>query len=87
MTQDPLPERLKRFIRESSFEHNARLPPERELCGILGVTRGELRKALADLESDGLIWRHVGRGTFIGSRPVLNLDDIDISRNSPARSR
>jgi DNA-binding FadR family transcriptional regulator len=23
-----------------------------------------------------LIWRHVGRGTFVGARPVHNLDDI-----------
>jgi len=28
------------------------------------------------LESDGRIWRHVGRGTFIGARPVLNLADV-----------
>jgi DNA-binding FadR family transcriptional regulator len=76
MSDMPLPERLRRFINDGSFEHNSRLPPERDLCGMLGVTRGELRKALAELENDGLIWRHVGRGTFIGSRPVLNLDDV-----------
>ena len=28
------------------------------------------------LEADGLIWRHVGRGTFIGARPVHNLADV-----------
>lgn len=71
-----LPERLKAFIADGGFDHNARLPPERTLCGVLGVSRAELRKALAALEADGLIWRHVGRGTFIGARPVLNLDDV-----------
>ena len=36
----------------------------------LGVTRAELRKALAVLEAENQIWRHVGKGTFIGSRPI-----------------
>lgn len=72
----PLSERLRQFVTDNRFEHNARLPPERKLCVTLNVTRGELRKALSDLEADGLVWRHVGRGTFIGSRPVLNLNDV-----------
>lgn len=71
-----LPDRLKQFIAEGRFHHNDRLPPERDLAAQFGVTRADLRKALAVLESDGLIWRHVGRGTFIGSRPVLNLADV-----------
>jgi DNA-binding FadR family transcriptional regulator len=29
------------------------------------------------LEAEGQIWRHVGRGTFIGSRPLESADDID----------
>jgi len=71
-----LTERLRRHIQDGGYEHNQRLPPERELCGDFGVSRGELRKSLAELESDGLIWRHVGRGTFIGARPVINMDDV-----------
>jgi GntR family uxuAB operon transcriptional repressor len=72
----PLAERIKHYIATGGFNHNDRLPPERELSRDFGVSRGELRKALAELESDGLIWRHVGRGTFIGARPVLNLADV-----------
>ena len=40
------------------------------------VSRGTLRKALADLEVEGLIWRHVGRGTFVGNRPVETVQDL-----------
>lgn len=72
---ESLPHRLRQFLAEGGFHHNDRLPPERELSQRFGVSRAELRKALAELETDGLIWRHVGRGTFIGARPVLNLAD------------
>jgi DNA-binding FadR family transcriptional regulator len=41
------------------------LPPERNLARQLAATRGEIRRALASLERDGLITRHVGRGTFV----------------------
>jgi DNA-binding FadR family transcriptional regulator len=42
-----------------------RLPPERQLAAEFGVSRNEIRKALAKLESDGRLSREVGRGTFI----------------------
>lgn len=71
-----LARRLRSYITEQGFTHTARIPPERDLALKFGVTRGALRKALDQLEEDGLIWRHVGRGTFIGARPVLNLSDV-----------
>lgn len=71
-----LADTLKQFISDQGLQHNQRLPPERVLCDRFGVSRAALRKALADLEADGLIWRHVGRGTFVGAQPVLNLADI-----------
>lgn len=74
-TPTQLAEQIRKFISAEKFNHNDRLPPERLLSQHFQVTRGELRKALAELETDGLIWRHVGRGTFIGARPVLNLAD------------
>lgn len=55
---------------------NSRLPPERDLCATIGVKRTVLRKALARLEVDGHIWRHVGKGTFVGSPPSGMLNDI-----------
>lgn len=76
MVAVPLAEQIKHYVAAGGFSHNDRLPAERELSLRFGVTRGELRKALAELEGDGLIWRHVGRGTFIGARPVLNLADV-----------
>lgn len=58
---------LRAYIAQGQFDFNDRLPSERLLCDELGVSRAELRKAFAVLESEGSIWRHVGRGTFVGN--------------------
>lgn len=78
-------EQLRAFLSENRFELNSRLPAERVLSAELGISRTLLRKALADLEAEGQIWRHVGRGTFVGSRPIETASDVDYvsSRTSP----
>ena len=68
---------LRNYLSDQELALNGRLPPERQLCTELGLTRGSLRKAMAVLEAEGQIWRHVGRGTFFGPRPVLNLSDVE----------
>ena len=67
---------LRAYLAQRDLPANSRLPPERELCDMLGVSRGELRKALAVMESNGELWRHVGKGTFIGARPVQEYSDV-----------
>ncbi len=69
---------LRDFIETSNLKQGARLPPERELCEKLGVPRSALRKMLAEMEADGLLTRHVGRGTFIGrpSPPIAALPSM-----------
>lgn len=69
--------RLRAYLADGNLELNSRLPPERTLSRQLGVSRSLLRRALAELEAEGQIWRHVGRGTFIGSRPFESASDID----------
>ena len=56
---------LREQITRQLTKHERRLPPERELAAILGVGRSVVRRALDLLEADGLVVRHVGRGTFI----------------------
>jgi len=67
---------LRAYLAQRELPPEARLPPERELSEILGVSRGELRKALATLEGQGELWRHVGKGTFVGARPVAELASV-----------
>lgn len=74
---------LRAWLTRHDLAAGTRLPPERELSEILGVSRGDLRKALARLEAEGQLWRHVGKGTFTGSKrvEVMSLADIDRMTN------
>jgi DNA-binding FadR family transcriptional regulator len=67
--QDTVLIRLRNWISSSGLAKGARMPPERELCATLGVSRAELRKALLLLEAEDLLAREVGRGTFLTRNP------------------
>lgn len=68
--------RLREYIEHRVAQGgDMRLPPEPKLGEALGVSRGRLRTVLKRLEDAGLIWRHVGKGTFAGPRHVKPNDD------------
>jgi DNA-binding FadR family transcriptional regulator len=67
---------LRAFLAREELPADHRLPPERQLCEKLGVSRSELRKALAVLETEGQIWRHVGKGTFLGGPPASEIANL-----------
>ena len=62
--------RAEARIRSGEWAPGSRLPPERELCRLLAVSRSTLRLALDELEARGLVTRHQGRGTFVARRPI-----------------
>ena len=55
-----------------------RLPPERNLSEILGMSRGELRKALTMLEAEGVVERYVGRGTYLRRPTSVTKSDVPL---------
>ncbi|NHN39974.1 FadR family transcriptional regulator [Pseudomaricurvus alcaniphilus] len=61
-------EKLKDYIASARRQGVEKLPPEPRLSSEIGVSRGRLRTLLRKVESEGLIWRHVGKGTFVGHR-------------------
>jgi DNA-binding FadR family transcriptional regulator len=77
MNVDPVA-RVRTFIAEGGFDSGVKLPPERHLTNTLGLTRTALRKALDVLERDGVIWRHVGKGTFISDGAQSYSDDASV---------
>jgi len=58
---------VRRWLSPGRFRPGDRLPPEQELAGMLGVSRGTLRSALRRLEETGEIVRRQGSGTFVGT--------------------
>lgn len=60
---------LRNLIVAGQYAPQSKLPPERGLAAQLEISRSTLRAVLAAMEAKGELWRHVGRGTFVGKRP------------------
>jgi len=64
-------QRIREFIlnaaAEGTLAPGVKLPTERELAERFTVPRNAVRKMLAQLEAEGAITRHVGRGTFLAN--------------------
>lgn len=64
----PLYRQLADMIRKIEGPYRGvRLPTERRLAKELGMARVTVRKALADLEREGIIQRRQGAGTYFAS--------------------
>ncbi|GBQ98573.1 GntR family transcriptional regulator [Gluconacetobacter liquefaciens] len=61
---------LYRKLMEGSFQPDEPMPTEAELSEVFGVSRITLRTAMKRLESEGLIRRLRGRGTFPLAAPI-----------------
>ncbi|HYL62996.1 MAG TPA: PLP-dependent aminotransferase family protein [Candidatus Methylomirabilis sp.] len=60
-----LRDQLRSLVHAGDLRPGDRIPASRELATVLGVHRTTVANAYAELESEGLIQGHVGRGTFI----------------------
>ena len=52
-------------IEDRTFKFGEAIPPERELCQELTVSRYTVRKAIQELVRDGYLYRVQGNGTFV----------------------
>src|SRR6478735_8000896 len=74
-THELVLERIEEQVVAGELKAGDRLPPERELAPVLGVSRSALREALRVLETIGVLVAHAGRGADAGARIVRNPDD------------
>lgn len=69
---------LKQRIIKVEYK-DGRIPPEAELAAEMGVSRNTIRDALSQLETEGVIYRRQGAGTFVNRAGLLvktRLDEI-----------
>jgi GntR family transcriptional regulator len=58
------------MLESSKLKEGDMLPPESELCELLGVSRPTIRQAFNELVAEGYLNRYKGRGTFV-SKPKV----------------
>lgn len=62
-----LAQEFRMRIASGTWAPGAKLPTEPQLADQLGINRGTLRRALAELIDDGLLVARRGRGTFVAA--------------------
>lgn len=64
-------EYLLNYIAKNKLRRNDQLPSEATIAKILGVSRNTLREAYISLESEGVIVRRHGIGTFVANSSLI----------------
>jgi GntR family transcriptional regulator, transcriptional repressor for pyruvate dehydrogenase complex len=57
-------------VQSGSFKIGDKLPAERELCEMFGVSRAPIRQALSALELNGIIYSRQGEGVYVKSNQL-----------------
>jgi GntR family transcriptional repressor for pyruvate dehydrogenase complex len=62
---------VRRLIESGEFKAGDKLPPERELAQLIGVSRPSVRAGLQSLAAVGVVESRRGAGTFVADGPPL----------------
>ncbi len=75
---------LATLVEPEAPHRGDRLQAERALARRIGYCRETLQVALSHLEAEGVIWRHVGQGTFHGPAGVPLRETLLVAVTGPA---
>jgi len=85
---------IKKEIESGNYKAKSKMPSENELAKNYNVSKMTIRNALSKLEEEGLIYKEVGRGTFISEkkfemkiRKILSYTDDVINRGFTPSSK
>ena len=69
-------EQIKELLVKGELKRGDRLPPERQLADMLGVSRPSLREALRALEYAGMLETRVGEGIFVVDGDSIMMNNL-----------
>jgi len=78
-TAEEVAARLRDMIHSGELSAGDKLPPERDLAKILGVSRPTLRAGIRSLSAVGILFSKQGAGTFVAARdesPTLDSSSL-----------
>lgn len=67
---------LRQAIKEGRYTHGEKLPAERQFAVSFGASRATIRSALIRLETERLVTRRLGAGTFVNFRAQAETEDV-----------
>src|SRR5258708_18171878 len=73
---------LRQAILEGRYAHGEKLPAERQFAAAFGASRAAIRSALIRLETERLVTRRAGAGTFVNYENPGDGEDV-AERTSP----
>ncbi len=65
-------ERIRERIAKGEYGPDERIPSENELANHYQVSRNTAKQAIADLVSEGILFREQGRGTFVSPKKMFH---------------
>jgi DNA-binding FadR family transcriptional regulator len=68
---------LMAAFREGRYAPGTQLPNERQLAGLYGASRQQVRDALLILQEAGLVTRKVGSGTYLAENAPAIIERMD----------
>ena len=75
-----LTEQVRQLIRQGTLEPGWQLPSVRDLSASLGINRNTLAKAIEDLEREGYLRTHRGKGVYVVDQPPLDTHGAGTAR-------
>lgn len=86
----PLYIQLKKSIKDQiingSIKLGDKIPTERELCNLYGVSRITVRQAINNLEQEGFLYRKQGKGTYVTYPRTGFQQQLSVTRNLSVRT-